>query len=158
MSAEGNFVLRWDLHQQTVASTLQSMWKNDEFLDVTIASDDGQINAHKFILSAASPFFQTVLKHNPHSHPLLYLRGTTKKDIQSLLDFIYSGEAQIHHEELDNFMSLANSLQVRGLEVDVSDMKIVTDEEYVELMGIETKKIESDELLIEDHLVTARKD
>merc|ERR1719482_278278 len=66
-------------------------------------------------MSAASPFFQKILKRNPHSHPLIYLRGTAKKDFQSLLDFIYSGETQVLQEELENFMALASSLEVKGL-------------------------------------------
>ena len=92
MSDAGDFFLRWDLHEENRTSTLKSLWKNEDFLDVTIACDDDQIDAHKVILSAASPFFQKILKRNPHSHPLIYLRGTAKKDVQSLLDFIYSGE------------------------------------------------------------------
>jgi len=115
MSDDGNFVLSWDLHEQSRTSTLKSLWENKDFLDVTIACDDDQISAHKVILSAASPFFQTILKRNPHSHPLLYLRGTNKKDIMSLLDFIYSGETQVPQEDLEDFMALANSLQVKGL-------------------------------------------
>jgi hypothetical protein len=91
MSDDGNFVLSWDLHEQSRTSTLKSLWENEDFLDLTIACDDDQISVHKVILSAASPFFLTILKRNPHSHPLLYLRGTKKKDIMSLLDFIYSG-------------------------------------------------------------------
>ena len=115
MSNDGKFVLSWDLHEQSRTSTLKSLWENEDFLDVTIACDDDQINAHKVILSAASPFFENILKRNPHSHPLLYLRGTKKKDILSLLDFIYSGETQVPQEGLEDFMALANSLQVKGL-------------------------------------------
>jgi len=115
MSDDGNFVLSWDLHEQSRTSTLKALWENEDFLDVTLACDDDQIDAHKVILSAASPFFQNILKRNPHSHPLLYLRGTHKKDVMSLLDFIYSGETQVPQEDLENFMALANSLQVKGL-------------------------------------------
>jgi len=115
MSDDGNFVLSWDLHEQSRTSTLKALWENEDFLDVTLACDDDQIDAHKVILSAASPFFQNILKRNPHSHPLLYLRGTQKKDIMSLLDFIYSGETQVPQDNLETFMALANSLQVKGL-------------------------------------------
>jgi len=115
MSNDSNFVLSWDQHEENRTSTLKSLWENEDFLDVTIACDDDQIDAHKVILSAASPFFQKILKRNPHSHPLIYLRGTTKKEVQSLLNFIYSGETQVLQEELEDFMALANSLGVKGL-------------------------------------------
>jgi len=115
MSDDGIFVLRWDLHEETRTSTLKSLWENEDFLDVTIACDDGQMDAHKVILSSASPFFQNILKRNPHNHPLLYLRGTTKTDVQSILNFVYSGETQVAEEELNDFMALASSLQIQGL-------------------------------------------
>merc|ERR1712129_9640 len=103
-----------------MGSTLKSLWRDEDFLDVTIACDDDQINAHKVILSAASPFFHNILKRNPHSHPLLYLKGTAKKDMLALLDFIYSGEAHVLQEDLERFMALANSLQVKGLQGDIA--------------------------------------
>ena len=120
MSDDGTFVLKWDLHEETRTSTLKSLWKNEDFLDVTIACDDDQIDAHKVILSAASPFFENILKRNPHNHPLIYLRGTTKKNIQSLLNFVYSGETQVLEEELNDFMALASSLQIQGLAGELS--------------------------------------
>jgi len=71
MSEVENCVIRWDLHEENRLSALKSLWENEDFLDVTIACDDDQIDAHKVVLSAASPFFQNILKRNPHSHPLL---------------------------------------------------------------------------------------
>ena len=91
------------------------MLDSGEFLDVTLVADDDQVKAHKVILSAASPFFQQLLLRNPHNHPLLYLRGTSKSDIQSLLDFIYSGETSVNQDDLETFMTLASSLKIHGL-------------------------------------------
>ena len=34
-----------------------------------------EIQSHKVILSACSPFFRSILKRNPHANPLIYLRG-----------------------------------------------------------------------------------
>merc|ERR1712086_725714 len=113
--SDAKLALHWGQHEHTRVSSLKHLWDDQEFLDVTIACDDDQIDAHKVILSAASPFFRTLLKRNPHSHPLLYLRGTTKKQVQALLEFIYSGESQVEEVELKGFIALANSLQVKGL-------------------------------------------
>jgi len=109
------FVLHWDQHGQSRTSSLKSLWENQDFLDVTIACDDDQIDAHKVILSAASPLLRNILKRNPHTHPLLYLRGTAKKDIEALLNFIYSGVAHIPEEGVGSFIALGSSLQVEGL-------------------------------------------
>jgi len=147
MSDDGKFVLRWDLHEETRTSTLNSLWQNEDFLDVTIACDDDQIDAHKVILSAASPFFESILKRNPHNHPLLYLRGTTKKNVQSLLNFIYSGETQVSEEELHDFMALASSLHIQGLTGELSGVKQGKYDELNEIkstLGIRDRKKEGD--------------
>ena len=94
-----DLIFRWDDHAQFRTSALQELRKTEDFLDVTIACDDDQIKAHKVILSSASPFFHNILKRNPHSHPLLYLRGTKVKDIEAILEFVYSGVTYVNEEE-----------------------------------------------------------
>ena len=110
-----DYILNFADHEQKRNSALQILWKNNDFLDVTIACDDDQIDAHKVILSAASPFFRKILKRNPHSHPLLYMRGTSKKQLEALIEFIYSGQTKISEEDLEQFLGLAKSLQIDGL-------------------------------------------
>jgi hypothetical protein len=84
------------------------------FFDVTLACDDNHIKALKVILSACSPFFKSVLKRNPHQHPLLYLKGVRYEDINSI-NFMYHGEVNVAQEELNSFLSVAEDLQVKGL-------------------------------------------
>ena len=76
-----NFLMRWELHDENRSASLNDLWKNERFLDVTIVCDDDQIEAHKLMLSAASPFFQKILlrSENHVGRPLLYLKGTRKK-------------------------------------------------------------------------------
>ena len=129
--AVNSFLLNWDQHQINSTLALRNIWEEEEFLDVTLACDDDQIAAHKVVLSSASPFFRNILKRNPHSHPLLYIKGATKKNMQGLLNFMYSGEAQVHQEDINEFMALANSLDIKGLaEEDLGKEK--RDEEVIE--------------------------
>ena len=61
------------------------MLEEKDIFDVTLASDDGvQIEAHKVILSASSPFFKEVLKNNKHPNPLLYLKGSSASSIEAI--------------------------------------------------------------------------
>ena len=114
---EDQFLLRWELHDKNRGASLADLWKNDRFLDVTVVCDDDQIDAHKLMLSAASPLLQKILLRNENhvGRPLLYLRGTRKLQLQSLLEFIYKGEVSVHPENLENFIKLANSLEIEGL-------------------------------------------
>merc|ERR1712129_294008 len=136
-----------------MGSTLKSLWRDEDFLDVTIACDDDQINAHKVILSAASPFFHNILKRNPHSHPLLYLKGTAKKDMLALLDFIYSGEAYVLQEDLERFMALANSLQVKGLQGDIAGSEQV-EGTFNKMEGIDNELEGQDERSVKNEDIT----
>merc|ERR1712142_148237 len=111
------FLLRWELHDKNKSASLTGLWKNEMFLDVTIVCDDDQIDAHKLILSAASPLFQKILLRNENhvGRPLLYLRGTRRIQRQNLLEFIYTGEVSVHPKDLESFMHLANNFEIEGL-------------------------------------------
>ena len=68
--------LKWNDFQDNVNTVFGSLREDTEFADVTLACEDGQqIEAHKVILAASSPFFQNLLKRNTHPHPLIYMRG-----------------------------------------------------------------------------------
>ena len=91
-----------------------------DFFDVTLACEEEQVQAHKVILSACSPFFRAVLRKNPHSHPLLYLKGVKCGDMQAVLNFMYHGEVNVAQEDLNSFLSVAEELKVKGLTQDQS--------------------------------------
>ena len=86
------------------------------FTDVTLACEDGQqVEAHKVILVASSPFFQRLLGRNKHPHPLIYMRGIKSVDIVAIIDFLYCGEAAVYQENLDSFLTIAEELELKGL-------------------------------------------
>jgi hypothetical protein len=116
------------------------------FVDVTLVCDDGQLDAHKVVLSVASPFFQTLLEENPISHPVIHICGSKKKSIISLLEFIYSGETSIHSEHYESFLSFAEHLQILGLDQEQSDQNKVDKQDDVQNDIISDFKEEIDSL------------
>ena len=114
MSSE-KLSLKWDDYEANISGGLRELRDNKDFFDVTLAYDDGQISAHKVIISACSSFFLNVLRRNPHQHPLLYLGGVRYTDLKAVLDFMYHGEVSIYEEELESFLTLAKNLRVKGL-------------------------------------------
>ena len=123
MLSDDHVALRWDDHERNATSSLQNLWKKKAFLDVTIVCDDDLLEAHKLVLSSSSPFFEKLLMRSPtcRTDALIYLRGTKIKDLQILLDFIYSGETKVAQEDLTNFMELASSLKINGLTGNLSE-------------------------------------
>ena len=116
MSTSEEFYLRLNDFQENVSTAFRDLRKDCDFTDVTLACMDGhQVEAHKVILSASSPFFQKLLKSNKHAHPLIYMKGMKSEDLMAIVDFLYYGEVNINHEHVDTFLKIAEEFQLKGL-------------------------------------------
>ena len=113
--ASEKFCLKWNDFEANISGAFRELRDDKDFFDVTLACDDDQINAHKVILSACSPFFKNILRRNPHQHPLLYMKGVSFSNLQSVLNFMYHGEVNVAQDELNNFLAVAEELRVKGL-------------------------------------------
>ena len=102
--------------RENVSSAFEDLREDKEFTDVTLACEDGQqVEAHKVVLIASSPFFLNILKRNKHSHPLIYMRGVKSENLTAMVDFFYHGETNVFQDNLDSFLVLAEELQLKGL-------------------------------------------
>jgi hypothetical protein len=119
------FCLRWNDFERNISDAFKELRDDKDFFDVTLACDDEQLQAHKVVLSACSPFFRSILKRNPHQHPLLYLKGVKYSDLQAVLSFMYQGEVNVAQEELNSFLAVAEELKVKGLTQSSGDDKII---------------------------------
>jgi len=117
------FCLRWNDFESNISTAFRELREDKDFFDVTLACDDDQIEAHKVILSACSPFFKTILKRNRHQHPLLYLKGVKYTELTAILNFMYHGEVNVAQEELNSFLGVAEELKVKGLTAGVTNSK-----------------------------------
>ena len=106
--------LKWKTtFNEYLVGVFKDLGEEGHFADVTLVSDDQiQTKAHKVVLSACSPFLKTLLVNNPHSHPLLYLRGIKQTELQAILKFMYFGETQIFKNRIDDFVSVAKDLEI----------------------------------------------
>ena len=80
-----NYNLMWGDFTSNLSLTVKDLRNDADFLDVSIACEDDTIDAHKVILSAASPFFRNILRKNKHPHPYIYLNGVKLKDMKNLI-------------------------------------------------------------------------
>ena len=65
--------IQWNEFQENIKSAFGSLREDNDFTDVTLACEDGQqVEAHKVILAASSPFFLKLLGRNKHPHPLIH--------------------------------------------------------------------------------------
>ena len=108
--------LSWDEFQAFKSGTLTGLYLDKDFVDVTLACEDGQqIKAHKVVLSSCSSFFKNILLKYPHPSPLIYLKGVKHTDLQAILKFIYIGQTEVDQEEVASFLDIAKELEIKGL-------------------------------------------
>ena len=108
--------LQWNEFQDNIKIAFGNLREDSDFADVTLACEDGQqVEAHKVILAASSPFFQNLLRRNIHAHPLVFMRGLKFGDLMAIVDFLYYGEVHVFSENLDSFLAIAKELKLEGL-------------------------------------------
>ena len=97
--------MRRYFNENNVDANLKGLFTDNSLTDVTLVSDDQvTFQAHKLVLSLCSPVLKDLLLENPHSHPIIFLRGIKHEELQSLLQFMYLGEAKSKRSRLDQLI------------------------------------------------------
>ena len=112
------FNLKWNEFQNNINVAFKALRLERDFSDVSLACEDGggeQIEAHKLILAASSPFFKQLLRGNKLKQPLILIKGVTQANLVAIVDFLYHGEVNILQENLESFLELSEELQLKGL-------------------------------------------
>ena len=110
------YSLTWQNYSDHLKGMMKELMMNEDFSDVTLVTEDKkQIKAHINILSACSPVFKDILKKERNSSAIMYLRGIQYSEMESIMQFIYLGEATFYKERLDELLSVAKSLEIKSL-------------------------------------------
>ena len=96
---------------------LKEMMTSKDFADVTLVTDDKQqIRAHRNILSACSPVFKNILQIDKNNvYPVIYLRGIQHSEMESIMQFIYFGEARFYEDKISEFLQVSKDLEIKDL-------------------------------------------
>ena len=116
MATSQKLCLNWKNFHQNISNAFRDLRSGDDFADVTLACEDGQmISAHKVILASSSPFFMNILKTFKNPHPLIFIRGVKSEELSAIVDFLYFGETNVEQENIEAFLALADDLKILGL-------------------------------------------
>ena len=116
---EEKLCLKWNDFQENISTSFGRLREGNNFSDVTLVCEDGeQIDSHKIILAAFSPFFEKLLGRTDHPHPIIFMRGIRKDELSAVIDFLYCGEANVLQKNLESFLDIAGDLKVKGLQRD----------------------------------------
>ncbi|XP_062710087.1 protein bric-a-brac 1-like isoform X3 [Aedes albopictus] len=115
MTPNQQFCLRWNNYQTNLTSVFDQLLQNESFVDVTLACDGQSIKAHKMVLSACSPYFQTLFFENPCQHPIIIMRDVKWPELKAIVDFMYKGEINVSQDQIGPLLKIAEMLKIRGL-------------------------------------------
>ena len=92
MNSDDKFCLQWNDFQKNIKTSFAQLREDKDSMDVTLACEDGQLEAHKVILSSGSPFFKRLLDKmtNKHLHPFFFMRGLKTRQLTTMVDFRYA--------------------------------------------------------------------
>lgn len=114
-NAAQQFCLRWNNYQTNLTCVFDQLLQSESFVDVTLACDGNQIKAHKIVLSACSPYFQSLFFDNPCQHPIIIMRDVKWPELKAIVEFMYKGEINVNQEQISPLLAIAEMLQIRGL-------------------------------------------
>ena len=116
MDTAEKLCLQWNDFQENIVTAFGELRKDLELSDVTLACEDGQLVAsHKLVLSSTSTFFANILSKMTCPNPVIYMKDVSMASLEALLDFVYTGEAEVAEGGVEEFLSLVEHLQILGL-------------------------------------------
>ena len=106
----------FERYQEHLAEILLNVFSSKSLCDVRlIGEDEIPVMAHRVILAAFSSVFNAVMQNNTVQTLNIKVRGMDYQDIQTIIQFMYQGEASVAHSGVDKFLRAAKFLGVSQL-------------------------------------------
>ncbi|XP_070490710.1 modifier of mdg4 isoform X4 [Chironomus tepperi] len=110
------YVLRWNKHHENLSNGVIKYFKRELMCDVTITVGPGQkLKAHQAILSACSPYFESIFTENTHQNVTVMMVNVDHEILTAIIEYMYKGEVNIAQKLLPDFLKTAAHFQVKGL-------------------------------------------
>ena len=104
-------------HAGTLLASVHTLRERNGLCDIFLRAEDSQIQAHKVILAAGSPYFNAMFsnQHRESSARSVDLNGIDGPTLGLLVDFIYSSSLEITEKNVQNLLSGASLLQLTAV-------------------------------------------
>jgi len=115
-----NYQLSYDSYMEHLVDVMQTMLTGSDFADLTLVCDDMEmVKSHKAILSACSPVFKKMLQFSKDSSDtMIFLKGYKKEEVESLLQFIFTGEVVVNKSKANRILKISEDFKFKGVNVD----------------------------------------
>ena len=147
------YSLKWHTYSDHLKSMMKELMINEDFSDVTLVTEDKQqIKANINVLSACSPVFKDILKKEKNSNQIIYLRGIQFSEMESILQYIYLGEATFYEERMNEFLAVARSLEIKELCKAETERNEETDDETLPTNPVSSTETVDEQTLVSDQI------
>lgn len=123
---DDQYCLKWGSHTDAITDKAFKFLEHESLVDVTLVCQEYSqthfFKAHQIILSACSPYFESLFLHNTHPHPIVFLKDVKKNELEIILMFMYRGEVHVQHDKIKDILETAKSLMIRGLSDDICEV------------------------------------
>ncbi|KAL0852957.1 hypothetical protein ABMA27_012748 [Loxostege sticticalis] len=129
------YCLRWKHHHSNVQNMFAQLLEKERFCDVTLYCSPSfatqvpnkdtvephhirgvSLRAHRVVLAACSELLGALLgAHEAQGEPVLVIDGAEPRHLRALLDYMYTGEMNVHHSQLASLLKTAEELRIKGL-------------------------------------------
>ena len=162
MQCKEKCTLQWHSYSDHLKGALSEMMFSSEFADVTLVTDDKQqIRAHRNILGACSPVFKSILQiDSNNTNQVIFLMGIQHSEMESIMQFIYLGEARFNEERMSEFLTVSKNLEIKELSTGIKlNDQFETNEnnvadENVDISGAPLHALHEDSAKVEPHAQT----
>ena len=116
MNNQEKYSMTWTSYTDHLREALSDLLSSNSFTDLTLICDDKKkISAHKIILSAFSPVFKDIFETDQNQKSIIYLKGIQSSEMESIVEFMYLGEATFLDDKVDDLLSVAKNLQIKQM-------------------------------------------
>ena len=113
MSLKEMFSITSRSYHDLVTLSKRELFDSKKFSDVTLVTEDQKIiKAHKFILSANSDMFKAILENKEINSSTVFLRGVSFSSLLPLVEFCYTGKADVEQDCVAEFLETAADLKI----------------------------------------------
>jgi len=124
-NSEKDLILSWANYNQKLSHAFRRYLDKELFCNVTLSAEGKTIKCHQEILSACSNWFEKTLSSiESFQHPIILLKDVTYKELNYIVNFMYSGEAIVPQEEIQSFLKTAELLEIKGLLENPEETKV----------------------------------
>ena len=94
----------------------KELFQKRQYADVTLVSDDMvPFHAHRTVLGSSSKLLNSLFELTKEPLQVLFLKGVSTVQLQSVLEFIYIGETSVKMDRVEEFSKVANELGITKL-------------------------------------------